>query len=136
MALAQDRMTRRRAGDRFNDPVAAAKTIYTGALVVLDASGNAAPGSTATGLKARGLCIERADNASGGAGDISVDTETGVFCFANSTSTDEIDRTHIGDTAYIVDDETVAATDGSASRSAAGEVVDVDDAGVWVRIGA
>lgn len=136
MALAQDRMTKRRAGDRFNDPVAAATTIYTGALVVLDASGNAAPGSTATGLKARGLCIERADNSNGAAGDIGVETETGVFLFANSAGADEIDRSDIKGTAYIVDDETVAATDGSSSRSAAGVIEDVDDAGVWVRIGA
>ncbi|WP_041523601.1 hypothetical protein [Gilvimarinus agarilyticus] len=136
MALAQDRMTKRRAGDRFNDPVAEATTIYTGALVVLDASGNAAPGSPATGLKARGLCTERADNSNGAAGDISVETEAGVFLFANSAGVDEIDRTHIKGTAYIVDDETVAATDGSSSRSAAGVIEDVDDAGVWVRIGA
>lgn len=135
MALAQDRMTKRRAGDRFNDPVAASTRIYTGALVVLDASGNAAPGSTATGLKARGLCIAGVDNSAGGAGDESVDTETGVFLFANSAGADEIDRSHIKSNAYIVDDETVAATDGSSSRSVAGVIEDVTSAGVWVRIG-
>ena len=33
---------------------------------------------------------------------------------------------------YIVDDETVAKTDGTATRSAAGKVVGLDSDGVWV----
>ena len=36
---------------------------------------------------------------------------------------------------YIVDDQTVAKTDGSSARSKAGTIVNVDDQGVWVRIG-
>ena len=38
-------------------------------------------------------------------------------------------------TAYIVDDQTVAKTNGSSTRSAAGTIVDVDAQGVWVRVG-
>ena len=52
----------------------------------------------------------------------------------NSSSADLIEGDDIGKTAYIVDDETVALTDGSSSRSAAGTIYDVDDLGVWVEI--
>lgn len=135
MALSQDRMTKRRDGKRFNDPVAAATILYVGALVCLNAAGNAVPGATATGLVARGICTERADNASGDAGDQHVDTEPGVFAFKNSAAADEIDRSHIGELAYIVDDETVAATHATNTRSVAGSIVDVDSDGVWVRVG-
>ena len=135
MALSQDRMTKRRDGVQFNDPVAASGVIYTGALVCLNAAGDAVPGSTATTLTARGLCIEGVNNSSGDAGDEHVNTRKGVFNFKNSAATDEVTRAHIGDVAYIVDDETVAATDGTATRSAAGRIVDVDSDGVWVDIG-
>lgn len=135
MALTNDRLIKRRDGVQQSDPVAADTVIFTGALVVLDSSGNAAPGSEDTGLVARGVCEERVDNAGGAAGDERVATRTGVFCFKNSTGSDEIDRTHIGDDAYIVDDETVAATSATDTRSIAGEIVDVNDDGVWVRVG-
>ena len=134
-ALSADRNTPSRAGVEFLDPVAAAKTIYAGALVVLDASGNAAPGSTATGLIARGVAQAAVNNSGGSAGDASVPSRAGVFRFENSASTDAITRAEIGDPCYIVDDQTVAKTDGTSTRSEAGTVVDVDDDGVWVRIG-
>ena len=46
-ALSADKNTLKRAsGDRFSDPVKAATTIHSGALVCLDASGNAQPRGT------------------------------------------------------------------------------------------
>lgn len=135
MPLQNDRLIKRRDSRLNNDPVAADTVIYTGALVVLDGDGNAAPGSEATGLTARGICKERSDNSGGAAGDERVETEATVGNFKNSSDADEIDRTHIGSDAYIVDDETVAATDGSSARSVAGQIIDVDDNGVWVQVG-
>lgn len=132
-ALAQDRATPRREGVLYNEPVAASTTIYAGSLVVLDASGDAAPGSTATGLTARGVAQAHVDNSSGAAGDKAIETRAGEHRFEND-ATDAIDRTHIGGDAYIVDDQTVAATDGTSTRSKAGTITDVDDDGVWVRI--
>ena len=81
------------------------------------------------------MAIDAANNGSGSAGDINVETERGVFRFENSASADAITRAEIGDTAYIVDDQTVAKTNGSSTRSAAGTIVDVDAQGVWVRVG-
>lgn len=135
MALTADRMIKRRDAVQFQDPVAAATTIFTGALVCLNAAGFAVPGATATGLVARGVCEEQVANP-GSAGDEVVNTRAGCFNFRNSADADEITRAHIGDVAYIVDDETVAATDGTASRSAAGRIADVNDDGVWVEVGA
>ena len=134
MALAADRMIKRRTGDSFSDPVAATTTIFTGALVCLNAAGNAVPGSTSATLTARGICVERVVN-SGAAGDERVESIAGCFNFNNSASADEIARAEIGGLAYIVDDETVAKTDGTGTRSVAGQIIDIDDSGVWVAIG-
>lgn len=130
-ALLKDRNTAQRQGDEFNHPVAAAAHIFAGSLVVLDAARNAKPGLTATGLIAIGRAEEAVDNTTGAAGDKTVQVRNGVFLFANDGS---IARADLGGTAYIVDDQTVADTDGTGTRSAAGKIVDVDAAGVWVKI--
>lgn len=131
VALTSDRDTPERDGKSFEFPVAAATKIFAGSLVVLNA-GNAEPGSTATGLAAVGRADESVDNSAGAAGDERVKVRRGVFRFAND-GTDTVTRSHIGGSAYVVDDQTVAATDGTGTRSAAGTIVDVDDAGVWVK---
>lgn len=130
-ALAADRNTPRREGVDYSDPVAATTVIFAGGIVVLDSSGNAAPGTTATGLVPRGVAQEQVDNNPGAAGDKNVLSRKGVFRFVNGAS---IDRTDIGGTAYIVDDQTVHSTDGTGTRSALGTIVDVDADGVWVEI--
>lgn len=131
-ALTKGRNTSERSGLDFSAPVAAAVLIYEGALVALDASGDATPGAVATTLTALGRADERADNSGGAAGDISVKVRKGVFRFDNSSAGDLIARVDIGNDCYIVDDQTVAKTDGTATRSIAGKIVDVDAAGVWV----
>lgn len=134
-ALAKDRSTPARAGDVFHPPVKAATLIHAGALVCLDADGWAAPGATALGLTPVGRAGERADNAAGANGGIRVKVERGVYRWENSAAGDAITQASIGDAAYIVDDQTVAKTDGAGTRSRAGIIVDVDDQGVWVLTG-
>lgn len=129
-ALTKDRNTPQRLGDIHNHPVAAASVVFAGSLVVLNASGDAVAGSTATGLKAVGRAEQYVDNGAGAAGDLAIDVRKGTFKFENDGS---INRTHIQGTAYIVDDQTVAATDGTGTRSAAGKIVAVDADGVWVK---
>lgn len=133
-ALAKDRNTVRRDGVQYSDPVAASTRLFAGALVCLNASGYAVPGSTATTLKARGVAQEHVDNSAGAAGAVRVETRRGVFPFANSASTDEITRADIGNECYIVDDQTVAKTSATNTRSVAGVIRDVDSDGVWVEI--
>ena len=52
---------------------------------------------------------------------------------ANSASTDQITLADLGAAVFIVDDQTVAKTNGGGTRSQAGYVVDVDATGVWIR---
>ena len=133
-ALTKDRNTPRRNGVQFNDPVAASTRIFAGSLLCLNAAGFAVPGSTSATLKARGIAEEQVDNRDGAAGALRIESRRGVFPFANSASADEITRADIGNTAYIVDDQTVAKTSATNTRSVAGIIRDVDEAGVWVEI--
>lgn len=132
-ALTKDRDTKARSGDNRNIEVAAGVEIFAGALVAYNAAGHAVPGSTSTTLKAAGRASSHVDNTSGASGDKSIEAETGIFAFANSSAADEITRGDIGDVCYIVDDQTVAKTDGGGTRSVAGEIFDVDEYGVWVK---
>ncbi|WP_158971990.1 hypothetical protein [Chachezhania sediminis] len=133
-ALTADRNTPRSEGDLRSGLVAAATLVYAGALLMRNAAGNVIEGQTATGLVGIGRAEERVDNSTGSAGDLSVRYRPGTFRFANSAAADEITIADIGQLAYAVDDQTVAKTDGTASRSAAGIVDAVDDQGVWVRL--
>jgi len=131
-ALGQDRNTPEKEGKILALPVGANKKIYAGALVVTNA-GNAEPGSTALNLVAQGRADARADNTGGAAGAIKVPVRKGVFRFNNSAAADLIAAADIGADCYIVDDQTVAKTDGGGTRSKAGRIFDVDAQGVWVQ---
>lgn len=128
-ALTADRNTPTREGRADAHPVAAATRIYAGSMVMLDALGNAAGATTATGLKPAGRAEEYVDNSDGAAGDRTVLTRRGEFLWANDGS---VTRAHIGAAAYAVDDQTVAATDGGGTRSACGTIRNVSATGVWV----
>lgn len=131
-ALTSDKLARRRSGDLREFPVKASTTIHAGAQVALDGSGWAVPFSTATGLKSVGVATKRADNSGGADGDVSVRVERGIWLMANSAAGDEITRADIGSDCYGVDDQTVAKTHATNTRSVAGKVFDVDAQGVWV----
>lgn len=134
VAATQNRNTPTRAGHLRGHPAAAGSIGFAGAIAVMNASGYAEPASTATGLIALGVYHEGVDNSAGADGDENAIIERGYFRFANSSGTDEITRAAIGSACYLVDDQTVALTDGTSTRSKAGIVDDVDAAGVWVRI--
>jgi predicted RecA/RadA family phage recombinase len=131
-ALASPRNTKERVGDVFDFPVKAATTCHQGGLAVLDA-GYAAPGRVATTLIAVGLFQESATAVS--AGDAVARVKRGVFKLANSTAGDLIAQANVGADCYIVDDQTVALTNGGATRSRAGKIAAVDADGVWVQVG-
>ncbi|MGL5166642.1 MAG: hypothetical protein ACRC9K_12220 [Afipia sp.] len=130
-ALAQDRNTPRAQGDVKSLPMSAS-LIYAGAIVARNAAGYATKGAVATTLIGVGRADERVDNSAGAAGDKRIKVCTGIFRFANSAAGDLITIAEIGKPAYIVDDQTVAKTSGTNTRSIAGFVYDVDDTGVWI----
>lgn len=132
-ALTSDRNTITRRGDARETPVAANVRIYAGALLMRDADGNLKPGATETGAVGVGRVEEAVNNTGGAAGAERVKWRVGAFLYANSAGADEIDATHIGTACYIVDDQTVAATDGTGTRSKAGIVEDIEGGSVWVR---
>lgn len=132
MALSADRNTPRRELGGIKVLGAAAQLIFAGALVARNATGYAAKGAASTTLIGVGRANERVDNSGGNAGDLSIKVEQGVHRFANSADTDEIAAADIGKPCYIVDDQAVAKTDGTGTRSIAGFIYDVDADGVWV----
>lgn len=134
MPLAAERGTKVRDNKTFSRKVAAAVKIYQGSLVCLSATGYATPGAVATTLVADGMALETVDNSAGAAGDKTVEVRKGTFQFKNSAAADAITIAEIGDDCYVVDDQTVAKTNGTATRSVAGKIMDVDAQGVWVRI--
>ena len=129
-ALTRDRNTPLKSAGVISVPVAANAVIHAGALVVATAAGFAAPGSTATGLSYIGRADEVADNTGGANGAVAVPVRRlEAFKWGNDGS---INQAHLMKTAYIVDDQTLAATDGSGTRSAAGRIVGIDTDGVWI----
>lgn len=133
MPLTSDRNTQVATGDVYRFPVAAAVLIYAGAQVALNATGFLVPASASNALKAVGRADERVDNTAGADGDLHCDARRGIFRWDNSAGADEITRDMINANAFMVDDHTVAATDGTGARSVAGVIKDVDAQGVWVQ---
>ncbi|MBI1201485.1 MAG: hypothetical protein GC182_03130 [Rhodopseudomonas sp.] len=131
-ALSADRNTPRAEGD-IKSLGAGAQLIYAGAIVMRNASGYAVKGATATGLVGVGRAEERVDNSGGSAGDLPIKVRPGIFRYANSASGDLITIADINKPCYAVDDQTVAKTDGTGTRSIAGFIDAVDSVGVWVK---
>ncbi len=134
MFLSEDLDVPSREGRRASYGVLNGVMIYDGAVVVKDASGYAKPGLTATGLVVLGVADDQADNTAGQDGDIDVPVLLGTFRLQNSTDSDLITLADIGNACFLVDDETVAKTSGTNTRSVAGKIADVDDDGVWVEM--
>lgn len=133
-ALTTARNTPERAGDIVGYPVKASVKPIQGGIAVLN-GGYAAPGTAATGLVAIGRFEETVDNSAGGNGDLSVRVKRGTFKFGNSSAGDLIAQANVGADCYIVDDQTVALTSATNTRSVAGKIIAVDADGVWVKIG-
>lgn len=129
-ALTRDRNTPLKNAEVIGVPAAAGAKLYAGALVVANATGYAAPGTTAVGLTYLGRAEESVDNTGGANGAATVLVRRlNAFKWGNDGS---ITQAHQGKTAYIVDDQTLAATDGAGTRSAAGRIVGIEPDGVWI----
>lgn len=118
----------------------ASPTIYEGALVVLKA-GAAIPGREGAGADNAAKAAEAATFVTVGiaektvvVSDVRVPTKAGCFLFDNKGD-DAVTRSEIGKACYVFDDHTVAKTSPNNIRAKAGTVIDVEDIGVWVRVG-
>lgn len=144
-ALSLERMTKF-AGvipTRGTFGIKANKRIFKGGLVGLDSAGRAMPGDTiAAGcLAAVGKASATYDNRTGselgGAADaVDVEVEYGVFAFVSATGGgDDIAADDVGKVCYVVDDATVALTNGTDTRGIAGFITEVRDGQVFVWMG-
>jgi len=133
MALSSARGTLKRASGPRSYLLAAGAVAIKGGIAVL-AAGYAKPGVTALSLTAIGMFIEDVDNSGGTAGAARALVEEGQFLFANS-ATDPVTQAEVGTNCYIVDDETVAKTSGTNTRSVAGKVTGLEGGQVWVKLG-
>lgn len=138
-AAIQGRRTDKMIGKRFpmNYPAKASQTIFSGTIVMKDSSGRALSGATATGMLGAGIAktnggLDRWDNSAGNDGDLKVEVEECIAKLANSAAGDAIAAADVGKKCYIVDNQTVAKTDGTGTRSPAGLIRQVDTDGVWV----
>ena len=130
-ALTADRNTPFKDGELVSYPVATAKHIFAGSLVVANASGYAQPATAAASLTVLGRAEENINNT-GADGALSVLVRRRkAFKFANKAG-DLVTVALIGKSCYIEDDQTVRAT--ATSSSAAGTVLAIDSDGVWVQI--
>lgn len=132
MSLSADRNTEMKDGEIISVPVATNVKIYAGSLVAANASGYATPGAVATTLTYLGRAEEQVDNAGGANAAKSVNVRRKKAFKWKNSGADAVTQAELGKTCYIVDDETVAKTNGTSTRSAAGNVVGVDADGVWV----
>lgn len=110
----------------------ASQTIFAGTILMRNVAGHIIKGATATG--SFGVGRAEAPGASTTLGVTPQPFREGVFRYANSAAGDLIAIADIGAVAYIVDDQTVAKTNGTSTRSPAGIIYDVDALGVWVRM--
>lgn len=123
--------------------IKANKRIFKGALVGIDSAGRVMPGDTiANGcLSALGKASATYDNRTGsvlgGAADaVDVEVEYGVFAWKSATGGgDDIAADDVGKVCYVVDDQTVALTNGSDTRGIAGLITEVRDGQVYVWMG-
>ena len=130
-ALTTDRNTPKKAGPETSGLLGASQAIFAGAILMRNASGHLIKGATATGSFGVGRADERL--ASTTAGVTAQRYSPGTFRYGNSSAGDLIATANIGAACYIVDDQTVALTSATNTRSPAGIIDGVDTLGVWVR---
>lgn len=114
--------------------MAAAVKIWKGGIVMRNAEGFVTGGATATDCIGVGRAEATVDNSAGLAGAAGDQIRSGVFGFANSSAGDAITQSDIGKLCCIVDDQTVAKTDASSTRSPAGIAEGLEGSKVGIRL--
>lgn len=131
-AATSDINTPYRDGEIIGAPVEANMQIFAGALVCANAAGNAVMGSTAEGLTYLGRAEANVNNTGGAAGAQTIAVRRGVVFQWQNSPDDPVGQASLGKVCYVEDNQTVAATNGTNTRSQAGVVMGIDSNGVWV----
>lgn len=109
-------------------PALAGAVFHGGSVVMTNAAGYNLVGATATGQFVRGICTTPKTARSPNGTD-EVGWEEGDFEMESGTAGDALTFANVGDDVYLIDDNTVGATDGGATRSLAGELVAISPNG-------
>lgn len=114
--------------------VAAATTIYAGAMVAVNATGYAVPASDTAGLTVIGRASCMADNSAGADGDMVLEVLKAVYKYKTEGGS-ACDLADVGQDVFVLDDNTVVKTAGAVNAVVAGKCDEIDDDGdVWVAI--
>lgn len=131
LTASRDTLTRRIVG-KISIPLKANAVVYKGGMVAVDATGYGVDAATATGYQLVVIATADADNTGGASGAISVDCYE-CDAYMTNSGTDACDATCLGNHVWVQDDQTVAKTNGTSTRSIAGRCTGFDSGGVWVR---
>lgn len=112
----------------LNFPVEASTTIYGGALVATDSSGNAVPASAVAAQIVWGRCERQVTN-SGSAGSVTVQVRQGVFFFNNSTIS-AVAASNVGQACYAENDNVISLTSQGGTLPFAGTIVSFGEQGL------
>ena len=128
---------------RGTAPIAANTLIRKGWLIGFDANGRVVPGGTIASGCVAGVGVSSAtyDNRNGSelggaAGAVDVEIEYGIFGFLSKAGGgDDIAADDVGKVCYVVDNQTVALTNGADTRGIAGFISEVRNGLVYVFMG-
>lgn len=117
---------------RHQGDVAAAATLFAGAMLNFDSSGNVVAATDAAGEEFAGVAIQEYNNSGGSAGDIIAEFETGQV---EKVVLSSVEAADVGTNVFIVDDDTV--TDGTAATNnvSVGKLVRIDGTDGFVHMG-
>lgn len=131
-AATQGRMVRHALGQKRSAGAKANKTFYAGTIVMLDASGYAVPGATATGALGAGIArLGGPDSLVSSAvdGDTQIEFDEGSYGLENAG---DITNANRGQPCFVVDNVTVSLD--STSKSPAGIIDFVEGNQVYVKM--
>ncbi|UTV30167.1 hypothetical protein [Photobacterium atrarenae] len=122
----------KRAGNKRAYPVKGNQYI-AGNVVVMLAAGLAVPfaAASATDICA-GVSTMGVDNSQLADGEQRIEVDVCEFKLRNSG---DVDQSHVGSQAYFVDYDTASIDHATNTRPTAGIITQVDDDGVWVKLG-
>lgn len=118
---------------KLSIPLKANAQVYEGGMIAVDSTGYGVDAATATGYL--GVLVAAAD-ATGTAADGGASVDAYVCeAFFDNSGTDAVVAASLLTTVYVQDDHTVAKTNGTSTRSAAGTLTELTSTGCWVSFG-
>lgn len=100
---------------------------YRGALISINAAGNAEPANVTATVACIGVCLENKDNSGGSIGDKTVKVLTGARIKHDVTN---VTKAELGDVAYASDDQTMTLV--STANSEAGWIIGIEASGTAI----